>query len=933
MAQQYNLPSGGTLIVPDSSVTETVQNNPVGISLAGVLALVGEANSGPSFSQDIAAGNALSQNFYGSNDLNRVIAKYGSGNLVDAFRAGCVPSASKRITGSPAGFILVKTNDSTKAGYSVSDGSGTFLAARGGADGNNIQVSVSTTQAESAPTTGAFTYAPSTSTSSAKMTVNGGTVSTFSIPANTTPPALAAIFTTPNSNAVGGVNENLIAAPLIGIDISVTSISGLTADIVLATGSVFSATPAVGDTLYISATSVIKGSTNGNVGWWVVTGIVNSTVDATISVTQISGGMAPVAVAPVAIASITTDAESFSALTINNMSGTNRDVLQGQVGNSITTTVIGSVATFTNATPNVFNANSSIGDIMYIPAGSAYQGAGNANVGWYQVTSVSNTIASSFIQAQRLSNGLPLAVASTPIVAITDLEVYDPQIAGYGKSMEIWDGGGTANISTEFLDLTNPSIEAPWVGSLITSAAELEEQITVLSPTSTPSTYTVGGNIAMTLGYEGTSASTTIGLVSGILTLTTTVVGGIGGNLSINLSTVATIGQLVSLINANPGYIATSGSVANSLLNPSVLDESTYGINSAIGHQPGRIKNDLWEITGMSPGLNVSNGIVDFVPTSTAGLPSPFPLTYLSGGQKGGTSGLQAVQAIDALQAVQCNFVVPLFSQNASLDIAQGKTDPSSTYTINAINAAAEAHVLQMSTPTIKRHRVALCSYRGSFLLSQEAAQNISSFRVGMCFQDILNLNSLGAIAQFQPWMASTLAAAMQAAGQYKSIFNKNLNISGEIDAFGDFDDQDVTQVETALLAGLLPITRQVNGGYTFASDQMTYSTDGNVIYNSLQAVYVADIMALSLAASLRAAFLGESIADVTQGTVESFVKAQLAAFLTLKLVASTAAAPAGYTNIDIQIVPPALLVNVTVVEATSLYFIPINLYIQTATS
>ena len=934
MAFSYTLANGGTMVIPDSAITVTVANNPTGAVTQGIVALVGEASSGPSWSQDQAAGNKLSLNTYGVGDIQRVVAKYGSGNLVDAFRGIISPSASQQITGGPQTIILVKTNNSTQATYQTADNWGTYTADQGGAQGDGIQVSITSSQPEEAPSTGNFSYIPSASGSALAARVNGGAAQTLSIAANTTPTALAAALSgLSNISAVGGVNIGVLGRSRYS-NISIGCCFWTPMYLLLLLVQMFSpSSPSVGDTLNIPSGSVLAGAGNANVGWYLVTSVSNVSGAATIGAQLISSAPAPVAVAPVAIsATPNNDLADYSSITINNVSGTNRNVLTGLTTKNITVSVAGSSLTATLQVGQVFSGIPTVSDLVYIPAGSAFEGAGNANVGWYQVTLVSNTISQAFIQMSRLSNGTPVAVSSTPIAATTDIQDYDTQIKGLGKSMEIYDNGGAVNIDTVMFNL-GTTTEASWLQHLQVSAAELQKTFQdVRNSTNSNETYTVGGNIGLTIGYAGTSATMTIGLVGGILTLTTSIVGGPGANLNINLTKVSTIGDLAQMISNQPGYTASAGTAASGQRNPNQLDEGTWAIDSSLGNMPGRIKTDYYDLVSGPNGLSQS-ALITLVPSSTtiAGLPIDTSAQFLTGGENGGTTGLQASQAIDALQGVRTNFVVPLFSQDASKDIAAGLTDPSSTYTVDAINAAVKAHVLAMSTPTIKRHRVGIVSKRGTFAQAMTSAQTMATFRIAETFMDVVDLNAQGALYQFQPWYGSCKAAGMQAAGAYKSIFNKSINISGAIQAAGDYDDENVTQTITALQAGLIPITLQDTGGYTFVSDQMTYSLDNNFVYNSLQAVYVADLMALDLASSLRNAFVSQSVADVTPGAVESFVKAKMAQYLSLKYTVGSPqqGAPGGWKSISINIIPGVLQVAVVAIEATSIYFIPINLDIE----
>ena len=76
-------------------------------------------------------------------------------------------------------------------------------------------------------------------------------------------------------------------------------------------------------------------------------------------------------------------------------------------------------------------------------------------------------------------------------------------------------------------------------------------------------------------------------------------------------------------------------------------------------------------------------------------------------------------------------------------------------------------------------------------------------------------MNSAGSLVQFQPWMGAVLAAGMQAAGFYRAIVNKGINTSGVLMRDASFSDKDDSQVEDALLAGLLPARKSLTGGFT----------------------------------------------------------------------------------------------------------------------
>lgn len=927
MARTYTDSNGVTLIIPDSSVTVNVVSQPAGLAATGIIALVGEADQGLHWSEE----EKLADNSYGPGDLARVVAKYGSGRLVDAFRGLIGASASPRIQGSFNRAILVKSNQGTKAAKATDDGHGTLTAKLAGAQGNNIKETISTDVAEAAPTTGSFSYVPSASASSLAARVNGGAEQTLAISANQTPAALASAITAmANLNAVGGVDrvitQGLSASNNIELDAT-----GQNVEITLAAPAVWGNSPQVGDTVRIPSGSVIAGGASENVGWYLVTAVSNTASLAKISAKKITAG-APVDVASVALsATPANDIVGYSSMRIDNMSGRDRAVLTGLVGQNAAITAAGSAITFTLAGSNVFAAKPKAGDIVYIPSGSAFQGAGSANVGWYQITAASNFAGSAFLTASRLSNGSPVAVTSTAIVAASDVQVLDRQIRGAGKSLEIYDNAGAANINTVMKQLGVDSAAA-WLETLITSSAELRKKIDLSKPNPlVTETFVHGGNIVLQLGYKGTTATATVVTTSGVKKLQTSVTGGVGAALDIALKDYNSVADLVDYINLQPGYSAAAHSAQEAQRSPAaVLDEVTaIGICSDVdARRPGRIKRDIYDMTAGLGNIAQNSVLVTYAATLKAGLPEDEGPAFLSGGAKGGSTGLAMSQAIDALANVRCNFVVPLVSRDADADKADNLTESSSTYTVDAVNAAVKTHCINMSTAKVKRHRIGIVSKKGTFSEAKASAQTMASFRIAHTFQDVKDLDSNGNIVTFQPWMTAAKAASMQAAGFYKAIFNKAINISGLVNPSG-FDDQSQSLSEDAISAGLVTVSRQEDGSFTFLSDQLTYGLDNNFVYNSIQAVYVADIIALSLAESLKKAFVGESVADVTPSVAVSFIKGKMAEFLDKKLIVGSSDFPAGWKSIQVGIDQGVMTVRCVVIEATAIYFIPINVDIE----
>jgi hypothetical protein len=510
-------------------------------------------------------------------------------------------------------------------------------------------------------------------------------------------------------------------------------------------------------------------------------------------------------------------------------------------------------------------------------------------------------------------------VGSTGTITLTVSPDADAYSEGWGKALEL-------------IDSTPGDLAAMGLApSLIVSSQEPSIELEVIRvSTNTNQTLNASASVALTVGYQGTTATMTI--ASGMLT--TTVTGGSGANLSIALSQYSTIGTLATYISAQPGYSATALTSAQSLP-PSALDAvSAIGIASTgAGDQPGRVKDGAYNFqTAMS-----TSTALEFVPLATSGLPATMALpSYLTGGALGATLAADIINVLNQLAGIQVNIIVPLFSENASEDILRGLTDPGSTYTIAAVNLLTKNHCIQYSTPALKRNRICVLSYwdntSNTYVNAKAASQGLGNFRCNLCPQESTDVNSQGVITTFLPWYTACIAAGMQAGGFYKSITNKLANVTSITDPDG-FDSGSPGDVEDALSAGLMILTNNA-AGPLWVSDQTTYGFDANFVYNSMQAVYDSDIVALDIAASFQAEFVGQSLADVDAATALSFLAQKMDTYKKSKLIASSDDAPLGWKNASVQINGPVMTVAVEIKLATAIYFIPISINIsQVSTS
>lgn len=480
---------------------------------------------------------------------------------------------------------------------------------------------------------------------------------------------------------------------------------------------------------------------------------------------------------------------------------------------------------------------------------------------------------------------------------------------GWGKSFELVDNSA---------DLAALGLSA----GLRVSAQEPGVEVAISRPDiGLSETLDVEATVALFVGYEGTTATMTINAARTLLT--TTVTGGSGANLSVDMTQYRTVADLASYISAQTGYSAIASAAAQQLA-PSALDSvAAIGIAStASAQRPGRVKNAA---SNFAKVMATSNAL-EFAPTATAGLPAVMAnAAFLAGGARGNTLAADIVNALTQLAGIQVNIVIPLFSQDATADIAEGTTASGSTYTIAAINAAVKSHCIQYSTPKLKKNRIAVLSYwNDSYNDAKAVAQGLANYRVSLCLQKVSQVNSAGQVVQFLPWYAACVAAGMQAGGFYKSITNKFANVISFQDPEG-FDSGSPGDCEDALDAGLLFLT-QDTAGNRWVSDQTTYGFDTNFVYNSIQATYCSDILALDLADAFQKAFVGKSLADVDAATAKSFLAQKMDGYKKIKLIAASDDAPLGYKNDKISISGPTMDVSVEIKLATAIYFIPISL-------
>jgi hypothetical protein len=946
MAIQISDAQFGSVVIPGAITRINVRTPATGLGAFGVVAIVGEADQGPATG---ATGEDIETNFYTPGQIGNILAKYGSGNIVEAFKALAAPSNDNLITGSVTRIYVYKTNPSTAASSvlpTIGGDYATLEAISEGVLGNQLKWTVSAATSAVHPATDNFSYVPVAATGTSallKYRISGGSQVTGTISPNQTPTAVAAALSAGDLMATGGVDRSIVSG-LSAVTATLVA-SGSNISIQLGGSSVYPATAVIGDLLVIpsdslygsSAASVLAtGSLTANAGAYVVTGVSNIAGSAILSAVKLSDNVsntvlsAPVSGVAVLSTTVTNDLQVYSPLKFTVMSGLNRSSLVGLTSSGVTVTASGSNLQVNVSNSKIFAvgaAQPQVGDNMYIPSGSVVAGAGSANVGWYALTAVNNVTGTCYVTGARLSNGSPVSVASATITSSpdADIKILRPWIDGQIAGLEMSDNGGNTALTATFRTLgTDDPADFISSESDPTIVVGTEYQATVdiarSSDNLLESYVGLGGEAVLYLGYLGTTASVNVSSTQMAFTVT----GGAGADLTINLSNYPNLTSLAEFISSQTGYAASVASNALGALPPAILDKGTFGCCSSVSEDslPCTIKRDAFNfVAAVSGSPTVEIAEMD----ALAGLPEPQSVPqFFSGGAKNGTTGAAFNSAVDELAKISCNFVIPLFSRNASEDIADSKTESSSTYTIAAINAYVKSHCLAMSTPKRKKNRLGMCSFKGTFAQAKAEAQSLASARTALAFQDVKAVSMAGAIEQFQPWMLACVAGGMQAIGLYRSISRKFANVSGIVNPSG-FSPKDDGQLEDALLSGMLVLEAPVTGGFRFVSDQTTYGKDANFVFNSLQVMYTSDYMAIDLANSFDNFAVGQAVSDISAGSALVFLQTKMGQYYANKLIASSDGAAAGYNSATVTIDGPVMRVGVNAYVTNAIQFVLIS--------
>jgi len=452
---------------------------------------------------------------------------------------------------------------------------------------------------------------------------------------------------------------------------------------------------------------------------------------------------------------------------------------------------------------------------------------------------------------------------------------------------------------------------------------------------------TVGGQIVLDIGRTGG------GNVAPVVTINATNMLLINNSVieyTIKLSNFNSMYALVQFINGSTGgnWTAALSSTLVGQLPTSSLDQvSNVGANSSNGSLPAQIKDDAYSMMQFFS----QSSIVELVQTpgqGVGGLLDPQGPVYFAGGTLGGTMTADIVNALAAIQSVHVNSVVPLFSRDASQDILDLITDPSSDYTIDAIHQAVKTFLSLQATVKQKSECQGYLSLKDTYANCKLESQNLADARIQLVIQDILQNNSLGVTQWFLPWAGACLLAGARGGSPVGLPMTfKYFNCSGirqtaqllstpESQIVMGFNPQ--TQYDDAIANGITFWEKPQSGGFRLVVDNTTYGADANWVYNRANVLYAADVLAYDFRNQLENIYVGVKN-TVSAAEVKSTCDSILTSYLAQGITVSTSDAANGYKQLIVQIVGNTINISVTVKLVEGIDFVLATITLQRASS
>jgi hypothetical protein len=885
---------GSRVVTPGVYSVFKVQDSLLNVvASARNILLIGEATEG-------VPGNLLDPTTAYFSDYPTMQAFFTSGPMVDAARQLFTVQPSAVFTGSVGRVYAQQTNQATRAEKTISLPSayGTVVATKFGESGNFVKSQI-VASAEVLPAISCQVLPLTVNVEAAVSGVKAAGTAAMTFASVENFASNLATLLSGKATVSGGTLKDVVAT---GSDLTL-AVSGT--DAIVSSDTPWNNAPQVGEVAIIPHSSGLKGSSDVNIGVYIIKAVTTGSVtlekvrqmDNTgtasaawvapeaVSV-PVTAGTAPFTYAtgeiiflePVTVtvteaakegagASLELAASSGSLLGVAVLARMSARSNMLSAGNASFATVSATASadqlTVSLGAGAVWASIPKLGDVVHVPANSQVAGGSKQNVGLHIVLSSSP----STVVLKRLDGGSAAAVSSAAVAG-----------------------------NEAVLQAVPAVISSSVAAKKTTSSKEAQVSMNTLNTVSGerfPSDK-IGGKVVLEISYTGSAA------VAKVSIDTNRRMKLVADTDEVTLPTLKypTLAALAEKISAQSDWAARVVDAGMSSASPAVLDmvEDVAAKSLTSEHvYAARIKND-WSAWSSFFAATVS--IVDFVAgarATKAGLPAgESSQTFLANGAKGATSNADIQAALDAGLKIPTVQVLPLFSRDAYLDVADGLTEPESTYSIDSVHAALKAHVATGWSTAIRRERFGLASFFGSFEESKAKAQTLNYENVSMTFQLARATGSDGNAQWFLPWMLQCcMAAGRSQAILGTPLLRKSFNVLDvkhipESSIYSDtlvreFDPASKAMLDEAIEAGLLTMGVVEGAGLRLVSPDLSTRSRVNDpkawVYerNNVSFIFIEVIQTLR---SVLENYIGERTTDVTTSEVASTVVNILASFV-----------------------------------------------------
>lgn len=406
--------------------------------------------------------------------------------------------------------------------------------------------------------------------------------------------------------------------------------------------------------------------------------------------------------------------------------------------------------------------------------------------------------------------------------------------------------------------------------------------------------------LQLTIAYTGTGSAATL-TIAGTLTnkvLTTTCTGATGDNLNISLNNY-NMQQLAQFIAATGKYTCVLGTPLKATITPSsdldpqaALDIKT----AAVGMY--RIQEEI--VDNINENAQLISAAISAV---VAGVPVASGPTFLAGGAKGASASSDFSTGLMKSLAAEYGVALPCISRDATGDIADQLTDPSSAYDIDAVTAALDSHLRLRGSVKNRKEAQGMVGRRDvTVATSYAAAQTVNSELIQMWIQDVLVVDVSGNLVWKQPHVQAALAAGIRLGTDIgEPLTHKFFAVNGVGHcvnpatgiAAGDFNPN--TDFDVAIDAGV-SFAEQASGAWRVVVDNTTYGKDQSFVWNRGSVVEAAQYCAKTLRETAELVFVGQKVSNGIAGSIKSILRSKLLELNAANIItASDDGAPQGF--------------------------------------